>query len=160
MVTIRPAEATLRALRVLRAVLVAAIPVVALLLLRSTPEPIQRAGGATSMQTEPAVVEERRGLDWYAPLWQRDLRQPPIPPAQPAPQRPAEGREPLPKLVTTFVERESRYAHFLDPQGKLRFCGLDERVGSFRVAAIEPGRARLVDGDFAVWIEMPKPERE
>ena len=69
------------ALRVLRAGLLLGIPVTAILLLRTAPQPVAPAEGAAAARGEAARAEARRPLDWYAPLWERDLRQPPIPPA-------------------------------------------------------------------------------
>lgn len=158
MVNVADSWGVIRLLRALRVLLVAAIPVTALLMLRTSPPPAP-AAGALVVPEGPPLAEATRGLDWYAPLWERDLRQPPIPPTPAAPQRPAAPRESLPKLVTTFVETDHRYAHFLDAQGKMRFCAVDERIGAYRVAAIESGRARLIDGAYDVWVEMPKPEK-
>jgi hypothetical protein len=100
-------------------------------------------------------VPNTHALAWYAPLWERDLRQPPIPPvADPRKEPPVESI-PLPILLATLVEPQGRYAHFQGRSGKPEMKGLHETIDRFRIQAIEPGRVQLQDQDALVWVAIP-----
>ena len=107
-----------------------------------------------------AIAEESsKPLEWYAVIWQRDLRQPPVPPKTDAEQQtPEPPPVPLPKLLGTFVEQDDRWAHFVTDDGKTRICKLNDAIAAFRVLAIEPGRAQLANGADRHWVEVPKPD--
>lgn len=95
-------------------------------------------------------------LAWYAPFWQRDFRQPPIPQnakRQPAAPPPRE----LPQLLGTFMESDKRYGHFRTVSGKTRVHPIGGTVDSCEIVAIETGRALLKRGDKRYWIEVPRP---
>lgn len=146
------------ALKITRTVLVLAVPVSVSLLWASAPSPpvlLDNEVDATPVDTSQET--EIHDLSWYAPLWQRDLKQPPIPAVVAelrAKPRPKPG--PMPTLVATLVEPQARYAHFVDRSGKVELKGIDEFINEFRVRAIEPGRVQLQEGERVVWIEIPK----
>jgi hypothetical protein len=109
------------------------------------------------MPAETLEQPKVHDLAWYAPLWQRDLKQPPIPRAveeQPAAREPDPG--PLPALVATLIEPNARFAHLRDQSGKAQLKGLGDAIDRFRIKAIEPGRVQLQDGDRLVWVQIPK----
>ena len=145
------------ALKALRLILVIALPASLVVL---WPRPLKPPALATAASPVVGQTETDAGqpdLDWYAPLWQRDLKQPPIPqnPTEPSPD-PATAAGPVPTLVATFVETQGRYAHLRDQSGRLRMKAIDEVIGRYRVAAIEPGKVQLQSGATSVWIEMPR----
>jgi hypothetical protein len=146
-------------LKVMRLGLVVALPVVALGFLVSAPDAEPEQLAKTPHATAAAPIETRRELAWYAPLWERDLRQPPIPPAPaPEPTQPVTPSE-APRLVATFVDERSRFAHLMDRDGKLLFKEINDEIGGYRVAAIEPGRVELATGTRTLWIEVPKGQK-
>lgn len=143
-------------LRILRALLGAAVPLTAVLWWWTTPtSPPLPSDDPQTTVSEPGPPPAARDLAWYAPLWERDLRQPPIPPAPLAAPPGAAPAQTMPRLVATFVEGGVRFAHFTDGNGRAQLKAIDESVGRFRVAAIEPGRVQLADGADAVWLEVP-----
>ncbi len=108
---------------------------------------------------EPAVtdVPDSRPLAGYAPIWQRDLRQPPIPPVVQADAPPPETPPPpLPRLLGTFVEPQERWAYFLTLDGHTRTYQTDESVNGYRIVAIEPGRAQLAAAGQVHWVTLPR----
>ena len=114
---------------------------------------------ASVPDSEPIAGHPSKPLGWYAPIWQRDLRQPPIPPpVETEPQTPQAPRRPLPRLLGTFVESDARWAHFATRDGRTRVCKVNESIEDFRVAAIEPGRAQLTHGGSMHWVEVPRPK--
>lgn len=146
-------------LRAVEAMLVACIPVSLVAIALWPPEAptldLELPAPTTSQQPAPVVRE----LAWYAPLWERDLAQPPIPPSAPPPTPPPpEG--PKPALIATFVEANRGYAHLIGLDGQPRLLGLNDSIDGFLLAHVEPGRARLTRGDQEVWVEMPKPRGE
>lgn len=146
-------------LRASEAMLIACIPVPVVAIALWPPlEPtldLELSAPAASQQSAPVVRE----LAWYAPLWERDLAQPPIPLPAPAPTPPPpEG--PKPALIATFVEANRGYAHLIGRDGQPRLLGLNDQIDGFLLAEVEPGRALLTRGDQEVWVEMPKPRGE
>jgi len=123
-----------------------------------TPVAVQAA--ATSEQSNPRA-ERTMPLKWYAPIWQRDLRQPPIPPpVKPAlkPKKKSKPPPPLPRLLGTFVEDERRWAHFAGAGGKQRVLRTGAVIDRYTIVAIEPGRVQLQNADDLRWVEVPKPK--
>lgn len=100
---------------------------------------------------------EKRDLAWYAPLWERDLKQPPVPPAEDVKPAPAPARS-APSVLATFVQREQSYAHLVGHAGKAEMLTVDDALDDYRVVAIEPGRVQLERGGQRFWVEMPKPK--
>lgn len=103
----------------------------------------------------PTTAQDLHDLAWYAPLWQRDLRQPlyddPTPVTEPAP--PA----PLPELLGTFAEADQTFGHFKTAEGKTFIRSAPGMVGEYKVLIVEAGRARLKNGESTYWVETPKP---
>ena len=139
-------------LRMLRVLLLLALPLPLLLLTRSTPLDLSPPSPVTS--AAPHQRTEPRDLAWYAPLWERDWQarltpEPIAPPPTPPPKQ-------VPALCATFVEPKTAYAHLRGQDGILRLHGVGETVDDFRLAAIEQGRVRLEHGDQSYWIAVPK----
>lgn len=112
-----------------------------------------RVDAGAPVPTGPQLLD----LEAYRPLWQRDLRQPPIPPEpKPAelPQRPPPPE--LPRLVGTFIDAETAYGNFETRDGRLRVRSVEDEVAGYRVVAIEQRRAKLVLGAKEYWIELPR----
>jgi hypothetical protein len=110
-------------------------------------------------QVPPATPENMiYGLSFYQPLWQRDLRQPPIPPSPPAPLEAPPPPPPLelPRLVGTFVEAGAAYGHFEMRDGRTRIQSLDSKLEGYDVAAIQDGKAKLTHGSNEYWLEVPR----
>jgi hypothetical protein len=148
-------------LRLLRALLLAATPLTALAFYWTWPPPPNlstsvsiHSGTSISGDGERRIHE----LGWYAPMWERNLKQPPVPrnvETSPQPQQPP---SPLPALVATLVEPKGSYAHF-SAGGRLELKGVNETVAGYRIVSIEPGRVQLEQDQRLVWLELPKPPR-
>jgi hypothetical protein len=142
-----------------RALLLAGLPLSAVLCLRPIPIPEFDPTNTVSEQVDSTGDPTFHSLDWYAPLWERDLKQPPIPPSPAPPSVVAVPVELAPTLLATFVETGACYAHFSDRNGRVELKSVDEDVGGYRVSAIEPGRVRLVSGERELWLEVPPKPR-
>lgn len=152
-VSVRTITTLLRAIRI---GLVLAVPAVAVTFVVNTPQVEKQLPVPINSPAALNTTEAGRELAWYAPLWERDLRQPPIPPAPvPEPTAPVVPSE-APRLVATFVDERQRFAHLIDRDGKLLFKEINDEVAGYRVAAIEPGRVELEAGTRTMWIEVPK----
>ncbi len=128
---------------------------------RPTPSSLNGEGPAavTLASRDPAApAADVAPLSAYAAIWQRDLRQPPFPPAPRKPQAKPEPPTPLPTLLGTFREASRGWAHILAANGTGRVLGVGERIDAYTVIAIEPGRARLQRDGQTYWIETPKPK--
>ena len=156
MVTSRQIRFLSRALVVVQVACLAAIPAVLWKLVRVAPLAVDASLPAPGAAEDVPAGIEKHALAWYAPLWERDLKQPPIPPA-PASVTPAAPRA-APSVLATFVSREQPYAHLIGQAGKAELLTLDDVLDGFRLVAIEPGRVQLESGRERVWIEMPKPK--
>ena len=153
---LRLLEVTLKCVRVL---LVLALPTTAAALAWTTPTAPDLA--APEVQSSVEEVEENRehALAWYAPLWERDLKQPPIPPAAPTePEAAPASSGPVPRLLATLVEPAGSCAHLIGRQGAVELKAVGDLIDGFRVTAIEPGRVQLDDGKRTIWIEVPRRE--
>lgn len=107
--------------------------------------------------TAASEAQAIRPLSGYAPLWDRDLRQPlfeSTATVEPAPAAPPE----LPVLVGTIVEPGRRFAHLRTPDGRTLVRPVNARIESYEVMAIESGRVQLRHGSDAYWISVPRPE--
>ena len=147
-------------LLVLRALLALALPATALAMVATYPRPPVTDARAADQTGEPAGEEEpNRALSWYSPLWERDLKQPPIPPViqQAKPQAP-QPTGPAPVLIATFVEDGRQYTQLASPNGTTHMLEVGEEIDGLRVSRIEPGRVQLEDGSRRFWIELPQPE--
>lgn len=154
-----------RALRMCQVVLAIALVMMVVKLAR----PIESDGNSVSEVPAPDDAqfidgssdhESLKPLAWYEPLWTRDLRQPPIPPIEKP--KPVATPKPvpmptLPRLMGTFVEGETAWAHLLSPQVGVRVLQLNERIEDFEISAIEPGRVQLTWRDQTRWIEIKRP---
>lgn len=129
------------------------------LVFRSRPALVTATSPTTAPATRPAAVVSNPALAWYAPIWTRDLRQPPIEPKpsgiavapQPAPPPPP----PKIKLLGTVVEPGDCYGLFADEAGRLTLKRLDEHVGEYRVRQVERGKAQIEGPAGQVWLTMP-----
>lgn len=111
--------------------------------------------------TQPAPAIEDRSLSWYAPIWQRDLRRPPVDPVveRAAPKRQPRKPEPLRlSLLGTVVEPDARYAVFRDGQGHIVVKRCRDEIDKFTIARIDRGRAELTRGDRTVVVKVPNYE--
>lgn len=135
--------------------LLAAIPVLSVWFWWTWPKPPSPSSQVVEESIPLATPPTTHELAWYAPLWERDLKQPPIPPAAPpqaAPSAPIQ----LPVLLATLVEPQGRYAHFQGRSGAAEMKGLNETIDRFKVRAIEPGRVQLESDAGLVWVQIPK----
>ncbi len=95
-------------------------------------------------------------LSWYAPLWQRDLRQslqaqaPLVAQADPAIE--------LPKLLGTFLEQERVYAQLETADGRAKLYASGDTVGPFTLTVVESTRVCLRQGTDEYWLELPQPD--
>ncbi len=147
------------ALKVARLMLLIAVPASVAVMWATTAKPARFVPHQIQATSVQATGMPNHELQWYAPLWERDLKQPPLPPtvAEPSEEsKPAPG--PIPALLATFVEPRASYAHLIDSQGKVHLKTIDDVLDHFRVLAIEPGRVRLQNGDGIVWVAMPEPK--
>lgn len=138
-----------------RAILFSSIFLAAILLWWNRPQPpvIESAAVAQTAQAMPQPVSH--ALEWYSPLWTRDLKQ----------ELRGEGTdEPLavvpdiaaPRLISTCIAPEGSFAHLLDHTGEMRLKSVDEQIDGYQVVAIEQGRVQLKKHRQALWIELPK----
>ena len=142
-------------LKMLRVFLIAAIPLTAVSFLLHRPPPPNLTVEIEAPKVESASsVAVSHDLAWYAPLWERDLKQPAISKQGPAPAPTVEG--PVPTLLATLVEPDGRFAHLVGRSGNPQMKTIDESIDQFRVRAIEPGRVQLQTGERQVWVEIPK----
>ncbi len=114
---------------------------------------------AASAQPAPAI--EDRPLSWYAPIWQRDLRRPPVDPVveRAAPKRQPRKPEPLRlSLLGTVVESDARYAVFRNGQGHIVVKRSRDEIDKFTIARIDRGRAELTRGDRTIVVKVPNYE--
>lgn len=112
---------------------------------------------STATVNTPTPTPQKRDLTWYAPLWERDLKQSPIPPADDVKPAPTPTRS-APSVLATFVQREQSYAHLVGQAGKAEMLTVDDALDGYRLVAIEPGRVQLEGGGQRFWIEMPQPK--
>ena len=110
--------------------------------------------------TRPTTEVNEHPLAWYAPLWQRDLRQPPVPPAA---RKPTRRRTPKPEplrltLLGTVIELDARYAVFRNGQGRMVVKRIRERIDEFTIARIDRGLAELTRGPRTVIVKVPNYE--
>lgn len=159
MVTDRQLKLLEAALKFARALLVLALPTTAAALIWTAPTAPDLDNPEVQTSVQEAEENQEHTLSWYAPLWQRDLKQPPI---QPATSTEPEGASapsgPVPKLLATLVEPAGSYAHLIGRQGAVELKAVGDLIDGFRIAAIEPGRVQLDDGKRTIWIEVPRRE--
>ena len=148
-----------RSLTLLRAMLVAAIPLWLMICLFRSPS-ISRTNDLSALVSPSASgvssPSSEHDLAWYSPLWTRNLKEPPLPKDVPQPAVTPEPPKNLPVLLATLVETQGRYAHFASPSGPPRLRGVDEVIDDYRVLEIEPGRVKLQRSNQLVWVEIPK----
>ena len=104
------------------------------------------------------VTDHRRlqPLSWYAPLWQRDLRQSLLS----QPQAPVAESDPaieLPTLLGTFLEQDRVYAQLLTADGRAKLYASGDAVGPFTLTVVESTRVCLRQGTDEYWLELPQP---
>ncbi len=142
-------------LKILRVGFVVMIPLISYQMWSSSPPPPQRTTPSITQMAAEYTSPKKHELAWYAPLWQRDLKQPPIPSvAKQLIKREESG--PTPTLIATLVEPKGRFAHLRGKTGRLQLKGIDEYVDDFQVRAIEPGRVQLQNGHGVFWVTIPK----
>ncbi|MBN1510668.1 MAG: hypothetical protein JXB13_01515 [Phycisphaerae bacterium] len=121
----------------------------------------ESAAAVKTRTTDPgqdANAADLAPLQSFAVLWQRDLQQPPIPPAPaPAVAEPAKPPPPLPRLLGTFLVDTRARAHLVGQAGKPRMVGPGDVLDAYVVMAIEPGRVQLKNADRVAWIEVTPP---
>lgn len=155
---VRRNDFTSRMLGFVRIALIVSIPVYGLTAWRTWPT----APNVTMPSSKPKSVAnsdthaQAKPLDWYAPLWQRDMNQSPVPKAVPSPAPSPAVTAAAPILLATFVDGDHRYAHLRGASGHVHFTEVEESVDRFRVMAIEPGRVQLKKGQAELWIELPR----
>lgn len=114
---------------------------------------------ASTPTSQPVPLADAHPLAWYAPIWQRDLRQPPVDPApKAAPRKRKRMPKPEPVRVTllgTIVERDQRFGVFRNEQGVIVVKRLQDEIDQFTIARIDRGRAELVRGSRTVRITVP-----
>jgi hypothetical protein len=156
MVTHRQVQSMARALQGVLLLLLLAIPLTGLHFWRAQPPAPDLNSERAPDAAQTNATKTTRPLTWYAPLWERDLKQPPIPPqvALSAPE--TKPTRPTPTLIATFVERGIAFAHLRRADGKVELKGVSETIDGFLVAAIEPGRVLLENGESTIWVELPK----
>ena len=160
MVARRKVQLITTGLLLARAALIIALPVLAIRLWPTVPDPSLGApSDAPAIAPSTGHVQTNHDLAWYAPLWERDLKQPPIPPTTAPSAQPEVADGPVPTLLATCVEQNARYAHLRFTDGRVRMTRVGDSVGRFRIAAIEQGRVRLIDGESGLWIEIPRVAR-
>ncbi len=146
----------IRGLRLLRGLLVGGITFLVLGFWASFPTPPTFPETSSPGHDRLELKSPPPALAWYAPIWERDLKQPLVPP--PPDQAPPPETTDAPVLLATLVDAQGRFAHFAGPGGRPELRGLDEGIGGFVVRSIEPGRVQLAQGDRLVWVELPKSE--
>ncbi len=160
MVSQRRIQALRTGLKLLRGLLLIALPIMVAGIWLTVPQPPDLSAPILEGAHRETPEQTARDLAWYAPLWERDLKQPPIPPPVSEPQERSVDTGPLPTLLATLIEPEGRYAHFAGPSGRARLKSVDETIDRFRVRAIEPGRVQLEDNGQIIWVEIPRPKGE
>lgn len=102
-----------------------------------TPPTLDTAGPASA----PAAPS-RPGVEHYAVIWQRDLRQPlfDVAPAAPIVATPA---PPPFQLLGTAVEADHRFAVFQLSDGTTTVRASGSRIGGFELLEVERGRVRM-----------------
>lgn len=111
-----------------------------------------------SAATPPNDTLEDRPLSWFAPIWQRDLRRPPVDPVvkNPRKNKPIKKPEPLRlTLLGTVVEPDARYAVFRNGDGHIVVKRLHDEIDRYTIARIDRGRAELVQGTQTVAVTVP-----
>lgn len=147
------------ALRVGQVVLVLAVCAVGYRAVTRPAIPAATPPETVTASVASATVAESRPLEWYSVTWQRDLRQPPIPPNVETTEADRQALPPsLPRLLGTFIEADQCWAHFVRPDGRTRVCRVEATIGEFRVVAVETGRAQLAYGEERYWVEVPRPD--
>lgn len=156
MVSTRRIRSLARLLLTVQIACLAGAPVAVWRLARVQQPPVDRSLPDRPVARTTSPVE-KHDLAWYAPLWQRDLRQPPIPPVQDGAPKPAPSR-PMPSVLATFVDHDRPLAHLIGQAGKPELLSLNDTLDGFTLVAIEPGRVQLESGSERRWVEMPKPK--
>lgn len=147
-------------LKLARGLLVASLPISIVLVWLHVPQaPTLEAAPVEASLVLPSEPASRSLAD-YAPLWQRDLKQPPIPRPIEEKSDPTPPSAPLPRLVATFIETGRGYAHLIDNSGHTRFAAVGDVIDEFRMMAVEESRVQLQSGDRIEWILLPKEDEE
>ncbi len=110
-----------------------------------------------AVTTRTADASEAHPLSWYAPIWERDLRRPPVDPVADTKRK---AKKPKPKplrlaLLGTVIEPADRYAVFRKEDGHIVVKRVRDDVDRFTIAGIDRGRAELVRGERRVNITVP-----
>lgn len=145
-----------RGLRMLQGLLMLATAGVIVVAVTAERPEIVQAEDRSDHAAEPQVHDALKPLAWFAPLWQRDWRQSPIPPSvEPPEERPTPPPE-LPHLLGTFLEAGQSFAHFRRHDGRTQLCSLNALIDDYEVTAIETNRVHLRRNDETYWVEVPK----
>jgi hypothetical protein len=163
MVSARAVRSMNRALRAVQWLLVLALVVVLWRVVGwerpSSAAAERRASGSTeTVEPQSDPVDGLPPLSEYSPIWQRDLRQSPLPPEartakDTAPPKPP---VPLPRLLGTFSEQADAWAHLVGHKGRSRILRTGDRITGYTLVTIEPGRVQLQNGSREYWVEVPK----
>lgn len=104
--------------------------------------------------------QSRQNLDQFAGIWKRDLRQTliePKPKPKPKPKAAPPPKPPqLPRLLATFVEPGSAWGLFIDTKGATRVRHSGASIGTFEIASIGRGSARLRRGTHTYEVSVPE----
>lgn len=145
------------ALKALRTMLAAGVAAAVILATVHRPETPVLAEASTEPSAPTVTAQATHDLSWYAPLWQRDLKQLPVPQKKADQSTPRNvASPPVPQLLATFVDARASYAHFKDHNGQVQLRGIDEVIDRYRVSSIEPGKVRLHDNAGDVLVEIPR----
>ena len=161
MVTRSGIQIICRLLKAVRALLMLAVCGAIVVVVTARREPSALPDGPLDPSPVKVTEATAHDLEWYAPLWQRDLKQPPVPTEEASPtDRSTEPNAPVPALLATFVDASESYAHLRDNTGRVQLKAVADTIDRYRVDSIQPGRVRLSDGTRTVWVQLPKSENK
>lgn len=156
MVTQRSTRWLCTALDAALALLVIAAPLSGTYFWLTWPSAAINAESVANNPAPDATTLPKTELAWYAPLWQRDLAQPMVDPPAEVTTQPSRPTGPVPRLVATLIDSDSRYAHLSGQRGDVQLLEQNSVIDGYRIAAIESDRVQLQRGESAIWVEVPK----
>ena len=127
----------------------------------ANPSEIQTLSSAITNPTDTDSYRELKPLSSYSPLWNRNLRQSPLPPTiaeTTTKQNQLQLQQLLPVLMGTFVEGTGGWAHLASPRNRLIVAKQNDVVDGYELVSIEPGKVQLQYGTDSFWLEIKQPE--